>query len=235
MGTTSGTPSTATSDRTSTTASGSTSTTLVTSWVQATAPQQTLEATEAATLPSATSEATHKGIRGALAGGIAVGIIALIALCAIMVLVRRRSARRAMEHPGELVPTPFDQYSWSERDIGTLPPVPAGISLPKAARHRDQRGRTVGITGPPSWLDEKRGVLPSTPALIATPIQALEAQLAHEIFTLRTSIREMERSHRADTGRRAEGPNIELEGDAPPEYDDDTILTQSDIYLRSPL
>ena len=124
-------------------------------------------------------------------------------------------------------------YSWSERDIGTLPPVPAGISLPKAARHRDQQGRTVGITELPSRLDEKRGVLPSSPALITTPIPALEAQLAHEIFTLRTSIREMERSHRADTGRRTEGPIIE--GDAPPEYDDDTILTQSDIYLRSPL
>ena len=73
-----------------------------------------------------------------------------------MVLVRRRNARRAME---QLVP-----YSWSERDIGTLPPVPAGISLPKAARHRDQQGRTVGITELPSRLDEKRGVLPSSPA-----------------------------------------------------------------------
>lgn len=176
-------------------------------------------------VPSSTSEATHRGIGGALAGALAGGVIAVITACAIMILVRRRNACRAAAHPAELVPTPFAQYSWSERGLNTdsmsALPTRADILLPKAARHHDRRGRVVGTAAVPLFrhaAGEKGGALASTPALTSTPMRTLEAQMAHEISMLRTSIREMEHSQRASSaGRRTVST---IEGDAPPDYDD---------------
>ncbi|KJA15514.1 hypothetical protein HYPSUDRAFT_58752 [Hypholoma sublateritium FD-334 SS-4] len=207
------------------TSSTSVSTSQEPSFAQATASQQPVETIQVIS-PSIARGATHRGIGGALAGGLAGGVIAVITVCAIIILARRRNARRAAVHSGETVPTPFAEYSWSERgrnidSMGALP-ARAGISLPKAARHRDRRGRAVGTAAPPfrHAAGEKRGVLASTPALLSPPMRSpsLEEQMAHEIFTLRASIREMEYSQRSASAARRVVSTVEW--DAPPDYVD---------------